>query len=63
MGKWCSSAISRYPHITIPLEMVNGFPTGLSFMGTAWDEVNLINLAYAFEQKNKFFPRPPLNKN
>ena len=43
--------------------MVNGFPTGLSFMGTAWDEVNLINLAYAFEQKNKFFPRPPLNKN
>ena len=62
-GNGALSAISGYPHITIPLEMVNGFPTGLSFMGTAWDEVNLINLAYAFEQKNKFFPRPPLNKN
>ena len=30
---------------------------GVSFMGTAWDEVNLLNIAYSFEQENKFFPK------
>ena len=62
-GNGALSAISGYPHITIPLALVNGFPTGLSFMGTAWDEVNLVNLAYSFEQKNNFFPKPATNKN
>ena len=62
-GNGALSAISGYPHITIPLSMVDGFPTGLSFMGTAWDEVNLINLAYSFEQKNTFFPEPTISKN
>lgn len=62
-GNGALSAISGYPHITIPLALVDGFPTGLSFMGTAWDEVNLINLAYSFEQKNNFFPKPTISKN
>lgn len=53
------SAIAGYPHITIPLDYVNGLPTGVSFMGTAWDEVNLLNIAYSFEQENNFFPAPP----
>ena len=57
------SAIAGYPHITIPLDYVDGMPTGVSFMGTAWDEVNLLNIAYAFEQENKFFPRPTRDKN
>ena len=62
-GNGALSAISGYPHITIPLALVDGFPTGLSFMGTAWDEVNLLNLAYSFEQQNSFFPKPTINKN
>ena len=62
-GNGALSAISGYPHITIPLALVDGFPTGLSFMGTAWDEVNLINLAYSFEQENNFFPKPTISKN
>ena len=62
-GNGALSAISGYPHITIPLALVDGFPTGLSFMGTAWDEVNLVNLAYSFEQQNSFFPKPTINKN
>ena len=61
-GNGALSAVSGYPHITIPLDYVGEFPTGLSFMGTAWDEINLLNLAYSFEQKNLFFPRP-INKN
>ena len=61
-GNGALSAISGYPHITIPLDYVGEFPTGLSFMGTAWDEINLLNLAYSFEQRNLFFPKP-INKN
>ena len=55
------SAIAGYPHITIPLDYVDDLPTGVSIMGTAWDEVNLLNIAYSFEQKNNFFPAPPKN--
>ena len=62
-GNGALSAISGYPHITIPLAFVDGFPTGISFMGTAWDEVNLVNLAYSFEQQNSFFPKPAIDKN
>ena len=62
-GNGSISAIAGYPHITIPLDFVDGLPTGVSFMGTAWDEVNLLNIAYSFEQENKFFPRPSRDKN
>ena len=62
-GNGALSAISGYPHVTIPLDYVNNLPTGLSFMGTAWDEASLINMAYAFEQENNFFPRPTQDKN
>jgi amidase len=30
-----------------------GVPFGLSFMGTAWSEYELIGFAYAYEQKTK----------
>ena len=40
------------------LDFVNYLPVGVSFLGTAWDEANLINAAYSFEQENKFFPIP-----
>ena len=52
------SAVAGYPHITIPLDFINNLPVGVSFLGTAWDEANLINAAYSFEQENKFFPIP-----
>jgi Asp-tRNA(Asn)/Glu-tRNA(Gln) amidotransferase A subunit family amidase len=62
-GNGALSAISGYPHITIPLDFSDGFPTGVSFMGSAWDEVKLLNMAYSFEQNNKFFPKPIQDKN
>ena len=46
-------AVSGYPHITVPMGQVMGLPVGLSFIGTKWDEANLIGLAYAYEQKAK----------
>ena len=39
-----------YPHITVPMGMVDGLPVGLSFFGRAWSEAKLLGLAYAFEQ-------------
>ena len=62
-GNGALSAISGYPHITIPLDFSDNLPTGVSFMGAAWDEVKLLNLAYSFEQYNNFLPRPIQDKN
>lgn len=52
------SAVAGYPHITIPLDLVNGFPVGVSFLASAWQEAKLINMAYSFEEQNSFYPRP-----
>jgi amidase len=48
----CTSpaAIAGYPHITVPMGLVDGLPVGLSFFGRAWSEPKLLGLAFAFEQ-------------
>ncbi|MDB5261301.1 MAG: amidase, partial [Adhaeribacter sp.] len=52
------AAISGYPHITVPMGLVQGLPIGLSFFSTAYTEGELIKLAYAYEQasKNRVLP-------
>ena len=47
------SAVSGYPHLTVPMGYVSGLPVGLSFMGSAWSEARLLSLGYAFEQAAK----------
>lgn len=49
-GSSTVSAIAGYPIVTVPSGYVHGLPVGLSFMGTAYSEPTLIQLAYAFEQ-------------
>jgi amidase len=44
------AAVSGYPHLTVPMGYVFGLPVGLSFVGKAWSEGRLIQLAYAYEQ-------------
>ena len=44
------AAVAGYPHISVPMGMVDGLPVGLSFFGRAWSEPKLLALAYAFEQ-------------
>ena len=46
-------AVSGYPSITIPAGMVHGLPVGIAFMGTAWSEPTLVEIAYAYEQASK----------
>jgi amidase len=44
------AAVAGYPHITLPAGFVAGLPCGISFVGTAWSEPTLFEIAYAFEQ-------------
>ena len=48
-----AAAVARYPSITVPMGESHGLPLGLTFMGPAWSEARLIELAYAFEQKTR----------
>jgi amidase len=43
-------AIAGYPHLTVPMGLVDGLPVGLSFVGPAWSEARILAYGYAFEQ-------------
>ncbi|MBW3549644.1 MAG: amidase [Proteobacteria bacterium] len=44
------AAVAGTPSITVPMGESFGLPVGIVFMGPAWSEPRLIELAYAFEQ-------------
>jgi amidase len=46
-------AMAGYPHITVPMGMVHDLPVGLSIFSGAYNEGEIIKLAYAFEQASK----------
>ena len=52
------AAAAGYPSITVPGGFAFGLPIGISFIGTAWSEAKLIELAYAYEQGTRH-RRPP----
>jgi len=53
------AAVAGYPSITVPMGQAQGLPVGLSFVGTAWSEGKLLQLAYAYEQGTKH-RKPPV---
>jgi len=50
IGSSSLAAISGYPSITVPAGFASDLPIGLSFIGKPWNEKQLIEIAYAFEQ-------------
>ncbi len=57
------AAMAGYPHITVPMGAVHQLPVGLSFFGTAYNEGELIALAYAYEQASKKRTAPKFTPN
>jgi amidase len=47
------SAIAGYPHLTVPMAFVGDLPVGISFVGAAWRDADILALGYAFEQRTK----------
>lgn len=48
-----AAAVAGTPSITVPMGDSHGLPLGITFMGPAWSEARLIELAYSFEQATK----------
>jgi amidase len=44
------AAMAGYPHITVPMGTVQGLPVGFSFIAGAYQEPQLLGIAYCFEQ-------------
>ncbi|GKU77788.1 amidase family protein [Paenibacillus sp. L3-i20] len=48
------ASATGFPEVTVPAGSVEeGLPVGISFLGTAYSEQTLLNLAYSFEQATK----------
>lgn len=52
-GSSTPAAVAGYPSITVPAGYASELPIGLSFIGRAWSEPQLITYAYSFEQATK----------
>ena len=47
------AAVAGYPSIFVPAGNIQGLPIAIMFVGKAWGEVNLLGIAYGFEQATK----------
>jgi amidase len=52
------SAVSGYPHLTVPMGQVQGLPVGLSFIGAAWSESQLLAAGFSYETHSPGFDPP-----
>jgi amidase len=57
-GSSTPAACAGYPAITVPAGFVEGLPVGVTFIGKAWSEPQLIQYAYSFEQATKHRKMP-----
>ena len=57
-GSSSPAACAGYPSITVPAGFIDELPIGVSFIGKAWSEPELISFAYAYEQGTKH-RKPP----
>ena len=63
IGSSSLAAVSGFASITVPAGFVSGLPVGVSFIGGAFSEQTLIEIAYAFEQANRVRRAPELDGN
>lgn len=51
-------AVAGYPHLTVPMGLINGMPLGVSFIGTKWQDQAVLNAGYAYEIAAKKREKP-----
>jgi len=61
VGSSALAAVSGWPSVTVPSGYAFDLPLGVSFVGKAFEERRLIELAYAFEQATKARHAPDLD--
>lgn len=52
IGAGWAAAIAGYPHLTVPMGTVRGLPVGISFMGTAGDDADVLAAGHAYEVRS-----------
>jgi amidase len=57
-GTYGPAAVAGYPSVTVPMGFLDSIPIGISFLGKAYDEGNLISIGYAYEQASKNRQQP-----
>lgn len=50
VGAGWLAAIAGYPIVTVPMGHEKGLPLGVGFMSTAWNDAQVLKVAYAYEQ-------------
>ena len=53
-------AVAGYPHLSLPMGAVSGLPVGLSIVGPAWSDAQVLAFGYAFEAKLGLVQNPKL---
>jgi amidase len=61
-GNSSIAAIPGYPSITVPMGFIDELPVGVSFIGKAWSEPVLLEIAYGFEQGTRIRKAPKFIK-
>lgn len=57
------AAVAGYPHATVPMGTVHALPIGLSFVGTAGADAEVLAAAYAYEQASQKRATPQYLEN
>lgn len=52
------AALAGYPNLSVPMGMVEGLPVGISLIGPAWSEAELLAMGYAYEQASQMRVAP-----
>jgi len=52
------AAVSGYPSVAVPAELLHELPVGIAFVGMPWTEPELTDMASAFEAARGVFPPP-----